>query len=906
MRQSREIGARSVKGAGERLHEAKDAGWATGLWCRHIHYATEIYPVGNTLQTMGRFMTNDIVRWETWGEMRAAIAAKGWKKSPARKMSEYAAQYRGQGFSAPSWFRAWRRFPQWMTDLNQRTEREPHVRLSFGFANYGNGCTEENLQRGHVFLLSIDGELHVAVVMREGAACWRGLLQSSLALRHHRRLVLLARGGHTYLPVDADLVEAMVEGNQMCLFRIAGDPLLESVVSMRYNERETLARLCRHFEFRWINPGAGAGGGMRFMLGWSVIYNPEKRRFNMSLKWKPRICEVMSARGRSWMERPVPVTDISHVDEVARKVAEINGYAQLPPDAPEELVRTMADALFFVTFPDRRPDEPGGILNGYQLPERVMLRAVGPVRGINVKVLKAHRSEEGAQRLAARRALVTETLLMRAAKAVARRNGLSEDEARRRIVAIGGAVLLEKAAWRLGMMEGHPLIQFRGGTSGGLLKLPDLSLAAAFEHLLGLEGASWRESARLVQTARIVPLAESVGRARHMIAATVPARRMWCGGAFRTDYPPEGVRILRDGVSYYVLIVPRFARSYRMGRDLLWEEGGKGVAVDAYRFASGGTRSRGGLRIEMERFDWGKVVKMAHEGRMALYSLDFGRWRHLADAAYSPENAAPCRLIASVPKLVEHRRRNAPLVGIAPYEGWTSSFEFTFTANPQAPRANVGVHARSWDSYAAAYPEDTAMPRVLWPDGADDARSAEDAMREVAERDGALFTDPAHAEEALAAAGYVTLPRRDVEEDGGTYRGYCLSDRVFLAGTDDGRRVLPNSGAEDGVRPLVEWLPPEAAERLWGEFVALIEADPVAERRNGGKSGAEMVVRKVLDAPLKVTAAQTPLVRREFGRIIYSGTMSAMRQLKRPSHELAIALFLLGIKGDNMSAGAAC
>lgn len=89
--------------------------------------------------------------------------------------------------------------------------------------------------------------------------------------------------------------------------------------------------------------------------------------------------------------------------------------------------------------------------------------------------------------------------------------------------------------------------------------------------------------------------------------------------------------------------------------------------------------------------------------------------------------------------------------------------------------------------------------------------------------------------------------------------------------------------------------------KLERDFIALVEADPIAERRNGGKSGEGMTLRKVLDRPLKVTPDLLPLVRREFRRITYSGTMSASRQIKRPSHEMAIALFLLDLAGHSRS-----
>ena len=864
---------RAGKGESERLCEAKDAGWATGLWSRLERRTTAMFPVGRTLDALSGTMPGDIARWETWGAMREAMAAKGFGGTPYRMVCEYAAQYRGR--EAPAWFRAWRRFPQWMEGLELRTERPPHARLSFGFPTYGSGCSEECVQHGHVFLLAIDGDLHVAVVLRAGAACWRGLLQPSSSVRHHRRLALFARGGLTYLPVDAALVEGMVADGLMCLFRLDRDPLLEAAVSARHNASETLARVSRHFAFLLLNPEEPDHDRMRFALSWSVVFNPGKRKFDMSLRRRPRVCEVMTARGRPWMRRPIPVADASMAEAAAREAVLRDGYVQLPPGAPEGLVRAVTEALFFVTFPDRRPDEPGGILNGYQLPERVMLRASGPVRGANAAALAESRRADGERRIAARRALVVETLLSRASEAVARRNGLDAGEARARISAAGGAEALERAAWRLGMMEGDALLQFRGGPAGGALKLPGLSLAAAFEHVLGLDGALWRQAVRPAQTAHIAPLAETVGLARHTFAAEIPARRMWRGGVLRADYPPGGVRIIRDGGLWYALIVPRYARTYRLGRDLLpGPADADAVYVDAYRFVSGGSRSRGESRVEAERIDWGKAVRLAQSGRMALYSLDFGEWGWLAEAAYSASNAAPCRIVASAPALRE-RRTGGIVPGILPSDGWESSFSFSFTANPQRPRSGLAARARSWAAYLSAHPGDAARPRVEWPSCG--GAGAADAMREVVKRDGVLIVAPGHEKEALAAAGYVTVPGKGAEEEGGAYRGYCLLDRVFLA-PPAGWRGAPGRRCGEP-RTVAGSVSAEAAARLEREFAALVEGDPVC----GG--------RAVPGAPEEFA----PLVRREFGRILRTGTMSLGRQLVRPAHEVALALFLISL-----------
>ena len=774
----------------ERLKEVKVASASFGLWSRYAAYSTEIFPVGKTLETLGRFLPGDFARWDTWDEMRRMMAAKGWRKSSARKLAEYAAQYRGLGASAPAWFLAWSRFAGWLQNIQLQEKRDPRVRISFGYAAYGSNCFEERVRGGHAFLLRIGGVLHVAVVLHEGAAYWQGLLQTSAAVRHHERYALLVSGRHVVVPVSADIIDEMLALNLLFFFFFAPDPLLEAVLSDA-NADESLAYLSRSFEFYLTNPG---GGAPRFEFAWSLVYNPRKGKLNAVVKTKPRILEVMDPRDRPWTKRPVPVTDIASVDAVARRVVLTDGYAQLPPDAPKELVQAMSAALFFITFPDRRPEEPGGILNGYQLPERVMFRATGPVRGgIADSVAKSH-LQNAARRLAAKRALVVETLVARAAKIVARRNGMAEDEARRRIGREGGAELLEKAAWRLGMMEGNALVQFKGGDAGGVLKLPDLSLAAAFEQMLGLDGGNWREGSRLVQTVRIAPLAETVGRSRHCVETVCQARRMWNGDVLRDDYPSDTVRILRDGESYYVLIVPRFSGGYKKERDLLFDPAAEnGVPVPGYRFVSGSGRARDNIRVERDDFDMNKVMTMAREGRMALYSIDFGKDRPLADAAYSESNIAPCRLVASTPQIVESRRKGAA-GSDAPGDMWKSVFKVTFTANPQSARENVGARPRSWLSYAFAYPDDR-RPQVRWPSGADDARDAEDAVREMAEKDGVLITDSEHAAEALAAAGYVIMPGRGSEETGGAYCGYTLTDRVFLA--TDGRWNASEKGENE-------------------------------------------------------------------------------------------------------------
>ena len=67
------------------------------------------------------------------------------------------------------------------------------------------------------------------------------------------------------------------------------------------------------------------------------------------------------------------------------------------------------------------------------------------------------------------------------------------------------------------------------------------------------------------------------------------------------------------------------------------------MPVSAYSFRSSkGERSRESVELVVETFDWQKVSRMACDGRMMLYALDFGKDRRWADAAYLPTNAAPC------------------------------------------------------------------------------------------------------------------------------------------------------------------------------------------------------------------------------------------------------------------------
>ena len=153
--------------------EIADPKDAVGLWSHRASYVTPLNPVGNTLKTLGRTLAEDISRWETYDEMKAAMDAKGWKKSASRRLREYAAQYLGEVVDeagerewlvAPRWFRAWSRFARWIDGV-QTAPRPDYVRMSFGFATAGLNCNERNLRTGRTFFLrNADGRNFVAVM----------------------------------------------------------------------------------------------------------------------------------------------------------------------------------------------------------------------------------------------------------------------------------------------------------------------------------------------------------------------------------------------------------------------------------------------------------------------------------------------------------------------------------------------------------------------------------------------------------------------------------------------------------------------------------------------------------------------------------------------------------------------
>ncbi len=431
------------------------------------------------------------------------------------------------------------------------------------------------------------------------------------------------------------------------------------------------------------------------------------------------------------------------------------------------------------------------------------------------------------------------------------------------------------------MMDGNALALFTPKPGAGSLKLPDLSLAFAFELRLGLDGSRGESSAPLVQATRVRPLDETPGSMRHAVAVVASATRMWKPMRGREDMPLEvspkhSPRILREDGRYYLLAVPRQAGAFRYDRDLAYETGGKrkSVPVSAYSFRSSkGERSRESVELVVETFDWQKVSRMARDGRMMLYALDFGKDRRWADAAYLPTNAAPCTFSTTVPKIEHGGTSAAPRASDE-----KASVRLTFVVNPTVRRDNRKWGVRSLAAYLDAYPDERARPRVAF-----DPASPADSALEAVRKDALLVARKEDAAAALEAMSYVVVPGRGLREPGGLYNGYMLLDRVFI---DDAQNAARSRDPRKGKR-LADVVRPGKVAALERHFTELIEADGVADKKSAR--------RFKLERPLKVTPELAPAVAREFRRVVYTGTMDARRQLVRPAHEVAVGIWLAGL-----------
>ena len=895
----------------DKFLEIRDPAESIGLWSHHANFSSTLHPIAPTHLTLGRFFNDDLVRHETYAEALKMMRAKGWNKTPAQKLREYAAQYLGERVDetgkgewppVPRWYGAWHRFAMWLEYC--KTAKPPtDVRLSFGSPLTGDFCAGKRHRSSRVVFLKNNERNFVGVMMKDGWYGWDLIEKPSYKDNPYERLVLSMRRGATWQTVDADVITELVQGKRFCLFEMERHPFFDALTDPK-NKAETLGGLARNVEFYVHDPN---GPEERFYMIWSATFNPLKSKYAPCNKNEIRLVETMSERGKSWIGRRIEVNDPAKAEDAARWVAENNGCALLPPNPPDELRLAVMRALFYITFPDRAIDAPGGLLRGYQLPGRMVQYATKPIRHDGGDAFLERQRIRAQATVKRKRGIVVDTLLDRAARVVAARNGLEKDEALRRICEVGGRAIIETAAWRWGFMDGNALTMFVASPNAGSLKLPDLSLAIGFEHRLALDGGR-ATVGKLVQTARIVPLADSLDATRFCRDCAVAATRLSTPrhGTEKDvlTYATESLRIIRDGRRYLLLVIPRYAQ-YKYGRDLLFDPQSGSVAVQAYRCISEEkTRARKGTRIEEEPLDFNKIMNLAKDGRVHLYSLDPGPARWLFDAAYTTANRRPCRIVPSIPRLLTpgsgklpsraDRGNGSYIVTDVPSDAEAVEVRLTFTFNPAVPRDGRKYEGRSWKSYCDAYPSEAARETVPWPTAEATAESLKDAARRVVETDGVLLTDAEHLSAAAEAMRYVVTQTSNPYAPGGTYRGYMIADRVFKA---PAARPSPTARPRQELsgRPLVEILSPTLAASAERAFAERIEADRLSDKKTAKFFS--------LEAPIVIGDDYKAMVAREFRRIAYTGTMGWRQQIVRPAHEVALGIWLARLVPVNHSVG---
>lgn len=910
-----------------RFFEVRDPEKAIGLWSCHVDFSTTLKPISPTRETLGKFFNADLARFETHAEALKMMAAKGWEKSASRKLKEYEAQYLGKTYDengkgewtpVPRWFRAWHNFGKWLECVRTAKPYED-VRLSFGYPITGLNCTAGKHRSGRLIFLRRNGRNYLAVMMKEGWWGWDVIEKSAYKPDYYERLILSSSHGVIWQTVDAFIIEELLARKELCLFEMEKNDVFDALTGEK-NASELLGKVSRNFEIFVHDPN---GSGERFYLNWSATFNPRKSRYTACDRTVARLVEVMRERKKEWIERQITVATPEGAVKAARWVAENNGCIVLPPDYTDELRYEVVRALSYVTFPDREIDAPGGILKGYQLPGRMVQYATKTIRYDGRQDMIDMAAERTRKATEKKRTLIVDTLLDRAARVVAERNGLEKDDAKSRIEAVGGREIIETAAWRWGFMEGNALQLFTATPQAGSLKLPDLSLALGFEHRLGLDGGK-ASVGKLVQTAKILPLDDAIDSQRYCKDAMIAARRIFTPKAGKENdnvlYLSDSVRIISDDGRYMLLAFPKFAQ-YQYERDLAFDEagGGKSVCVKAYRSVSkGGDRSRHDNRIEVEKLDFNKIVNLARDGRAYLYSLDVGPARWLFEATYSELNKSPCWFVPTIPQILPlgtqadaprpQKKGGSYMESAVKEKANEVAVRILFTANPQVKYDGRKHEGRSWKSYCDAYPEEAGRRQILWPVGAPTQETLKDAVRQVVATDGVLMTDVEHLPEALDAMGYVVTQNSDPYAPGGVYRGYVLVDRVFK--TTDGReewRIA--SGKARGIsedseqrkrtedrrkekagKPLVEVMAADAIGEVEREFSVMIEAEELSDKKT-----AKFFT---LEAPIAIGDEYKEMVAREFRRIAYTGTMAWRRQLIRPAHEVALGIWLARLQPD--------
>ena len=966
--------------------EVNDPKKAVGLWSYHAVRETAMTPVGNTFKALGRFLPEDIARWKCRGEMGKALKDVKKGVSAAKTIANYQEICKDDEKRLPlvdwrkkyAWLLLWQGYSSRLT-APAKVADEPDVQMFFNAPSAGVNCHEGNLHSGRMFFLrtkvKVEGEQwkfnhFVAVVLKPGGTKWWSQIDKTNVTwtdNVYDRLIMDPRGGLSWSPILAEVINERVNERDICLFKLEDDALFKAITDNELNPNEKYAHLCYEFDFFCRDAESEK---RTFYMRWSVFFNPSKAKFEATTKQKPRIVEVMGERKKGWIARRIEVKDKDwglgneakplkvsrhgnksiitldaddsrrarmrdaklglgdtpldkYVQDVAQWVAANNGCAVLPAGVSRELRLALAHALFFVTFPNRKPDEPGGILRGYQLPGRLVEHAQGLVRPSFGDTMKARIKQNSEDSAARRRKMVVDCLFTRACTAVALRNKnvIDEKGVVARMNEINARATLEKAAWLKGFMEGNPLNQFKPGPLAGILKLPDLSLALCFERKLGLKGET-AGGEMLVQTTPINSLKAAKGAIRVSLADAYPCRSLWTPKPGQEKeivaYPSDSVRILRDQGRYYLMAVPRYGQ-YNAERDLAFksdEKGNRGgVPISAYRIrTTGGVRSRSDNHVVEETFEFNKVMKLARDGRVILYSIDFGRDNWLADLVYSTENKRPCKVVPTIPLLApkglaksdaieSNRKSGTNTITKLSASSETAQVFITFTFNPSVPRDNRKVEGRSWKSYLDAFPAEARREVVRWNGG-----NVKDALRKVIETDGVLLTDKDHLEEALRAATYVIPAPNPESPIPNPYQGYILKDRIFKdsdgrvewrieqgkthklveEGRFDHQAYVDKQRKENRGKPLCEILSPDLAKVAEAEFTRQIEADTLVD--------AKTPKDFKLEEPIRVTDDFKEAVAREFRRIAYTGTMGWRQKLNRPAHEVAIGIWLAGLK----------
>ena len=202
------------------------------------------------------------------------------------------------------------------------------------------------------------------------------------------------------------------------------------------------------------------------------------------------------------------------------------------------------------------------------------------------------------------------------------------------------------------------------------------------------------------------------------------------------------------------------------------------------------------------------------------------------------------------------------------------------------------------ETYCGAHPGDAGREAVVWPTGEATEKTLRESTLRVVEADGVLLTDDSHLDAALDGMGYVVTQTDDPHGIGGVYRGYMLSDRVFKSsdGRTEWRAAAKSDAKPDGKaqekekrlqmsgKPLCGVLSPKVAAEAEKEFSKLIEAEVLSDKKTARFF--------TLEAPIVIGEEFKDMVSREFRRVVYTGTMGWRKQLVRPSHEVALGIWL--------------